>query len=442
MKKYILIALMVVAGSLVLSSHSAFAFSLEEPQSFVQPDTIFLDQNGNLEIQWQKIQLGFGGYDLPGGIMVSINGTSTDPELSYNGPYAGWSAGGHVLTHGGVGTGGPCAPGFGGNYSTASEAPYGNTYGPISTVWNADTNSFVSTVGMTEATPIYLTFFNYNGYTCGISESEPTDGSTYWQVFYLNSVEEPVQPEFLQPFDGAVIGQFPNWDFYLSNNSTSSQSGVVTVHFGTGPGNLTLTASTTYTDLPAGTDTELTIPETYQFTTPQGPSSSIWYADIEVANTSTDFDITGSVISFTFENNAPTVAPFPNGMFNFEGGETSSTASDCDYTTSSFLDDPVGNLEEAGCNMFIPNSSEQADLYDSFHGTWGNLSTKIPFGYAAIITTAFTNFQEGTNASTLMSTTTYAALSSVLDPLKTGVSFLLILMLGFWIFKFIQHITL
>jgi hypothetical protein len=442
MKKYIFIGLLAVMGTLAFSSHSAHAFSIETPASFVQPDTIFLDQNGNLEIQWHKIQLGLFGYDLPGGIMVSINGTSTDPELSYNGPYAGWSAGGHVLTHGGVGTGAGCAGGFGSDYSGASEATYGNTYGPISTVWNADTNSFVPTLSITQATPIYLTFFSYYGYQCGVGESLPTDGSTYWQIFYVNSIEEPVQPEFLQPFDGAVIGQFPNWDFYLSNNSTSSQSGVVTVHFGTGPGNLTLTASTTYEDLPAGTDTELTIPQTYQFSTPQGPSSSVWYADIEVANTSTDFDITGSVISFTYSNNAPASAPFPNGMFNFGGGETSSTAANCDFTSSTFLDDPIGNLEEAGCNLFIPNTSEQADLYDSFHSSWDNLSTRVPFGYASIITTAFQNFQEGTNTSTLIATTTYAALSSVLDPLKTGISFMLILMLGFWIFKFIQHITL
>ena len=428
-------------GTLAFSSHNALAFSITTPASYVQPDTIFLDQNGNLEIQWHKIQLGLFGYDLPGGIMVSINGTSTDPELSYNGPYAGWSAGGHVLTHGGVGTGGPCAPGFGSAYSGASEGTYGNTYGPISTVWDANSNSFVSTVGITEATPIYLTLFYYNGYTCGVSESLP-NSTDYSQTFYVNSVEEPVQPEFLQPFDGAVIGQFPKWDFYLSNNSTSTQDGIVTVHFGTGPGNLSLTASTTYSGLPAGTDTELTIPQTYQFSTPQGPSSSVWYADIEVANSSTGFDITGSVITFTVSNNAPAFAPFPNGMFNFGGGETSSTAADCQYTTSSFLDDPVGNIEEAGCNMFIPNSSEQNDLYDSFHGTWDNLSTRVPFGYASIITTAFTNFQEGTNTSTLITTTTYAAFSSVLDPLKAGISFLLILMLGFWIFYFIQHIDL
>ncbi len=441
MKKYILIGFLAVMGTLAFSSHNALAFSITTPASYVQPDTIFLDQNGNLEIQWHKIQLGLFGYDLPGGIMVSINGTSTDPELSYNGPYAGWSAGGHVLTHGGVGTGGPCAPGFGSAYSGASEGTYGNTYGPISTVWDANSNSFVSTVGITEATPIYLTLFYYNGYTCGVSESLP-NSTDYSQTFYVNSVEEPVQPEFLQPFDGAVIGQFPKWDFYLSNNSTSTQDGIVTVHFGTGPGNLSLTASTTYSGLPAGTDTELTIPQTYQFSTPQGPSSSVWYADIEVANSSTGFDITGSVITFTVSNNAPAFAPFPNGMFNFGGGETSSTAADCQYTTSSFLDDPVGNIEEAGCNMFIPNSSEQNDLYDSFHGTWDNLSTRVPFGYASIITTAFTNFQEGTNTSTLITTTTYAAFSSVLDPLKAGISFLLILMLGFWIFYFIQHIDL
>jgi hypothetical protein len=439
MKKYILIGMLAIMGTILFSSGTAFAYSITAPSTYVQPDTIYLDQNGNLNIDWHKIQLGFVGYDIPGGIMVSINGTSTDPELNYN--YGSWSAGGHLLTLGAVTTGGYCARGFTSSYAGASQATYGNTYGPYSDVWNAETNSFVSTVGITEATPIYLTFFYMNGGSCGISQSVPNT-SDYWQVYYVNSVQEPVQPEFLQPFDGAVIGQFPNWDFYLSNNSTSSQSGIVTIHFGSGPGNLALEASTTYTDLPAGSDTELTIPQTYQFSTPQGPSSSVWYADIEVSNSSTDFDITGSVISFTFSNNAPSIAPFPNGMFNFEGGETSSTASDCNYTTSSFLDDPVGNLEEAGCNIFIPNSSEQAALYDSFQGTWSGLSTRVPFGYASIITTAFENFQEGTNTSTLMTTTTYAALSSVLDPMKSGISFLLILSLAFWIFKFIQHITL
>ena len=66
----------------------------------------------------------------------------------------------------------------------------------------------------------------------------------------------------------------------------------------------------------------------------------------------------------------------------------------------------------------------------------------MPFGYAGIIVSAFQNFQEGVNTSTLMTTTTYAALSSVFDPLKAGISFMLILALGFWIFRFIQHITL
>ena len=442
MKKYIFVGLAALLGVFIFSSHDALAFSITAPSTYVQPDSIYLDQNGNLVIDWHKVQLGFGGYDLPGGIMVSINGTSTDPELSYNGPYAGWSAGGHVLTHGGVGTGGGCAGGFGSSYAGASQAPYGNTYGPMSTVWNANSNSFVPTLSITQATPIYLTFFYYNGYTCGVGESLPTDGSTYWQIFYVNSIQELVQPVFLQPFDGAVIGQFPNWDFYLSNNSTSTQSGVVTVHFGTGPGNLTLAASTTYTDLPPGTDTELKIPQTYQFLTPQGPSSSVWYADLEVANTSTNFDITGSVISFTISNNAPAFAPFPNGMFNFGGGETSSTPANCQFTTSTFLNDPVGNLEQAGCNLFIPNTSEQAALFDSFNGIWGNLGNRIPFGYAKIIITAFQDFQEGTNTSTLMSTTTYAAFSSVLDPLRAGISFMLILMLGFWILRFVQHITL
>ncbi len=440
MKKYILIALGVVSASLFFSSHDAFAFSVTAPSTYVQPDTIFLDQNGNLEIQWHKVQLGLFGYDAPG-IMVSINGTSTDPEFHYWGPYQGWTAGPHVLTHGGVGTPGGCASGFGSDYAGASQNPYGNTYGPMSTVWDANTNAFVSTNVITQSTPIYLTVFNYGSYTCGVYVSIPNTND-YWQVFYVNAIYEPVQPSFLQPFNGAVLGQFPYWQFVLSNNSTGTQDGIVSVHYGLGPGNLDLTVSSTYSGLPARTDTELKIPNTYQFLTPQGPTSSVWYAQLEVANASSSFDLMGPVVSFTVNVNGPAVAPFPNGMFNFGGGETSSTAANCQFTSSSFLNDPIGNLEEAGCNLFIPNSPEQADLYNSFHGTWDQLSARVPFGYAGIIITAFQNFQEGTGTSSLISTTTYAALSSVLDPLNTGIAFLLILMLGFWIFRFIQHINL
>jgi hypothetical protein len=123
-------------------------------------------------------------------------------------------------------------------------------------------------------------------------------------------------------------------------------------------------------------------------------------------------------------------------------GETSSsipTTINCQITSSSFFADPICN---ALTFLFIPNSAQQQDMSNGFQGAWSQISNRVPFGYAAIITTAFGQFQDGTTTSTLISTTTYTALSSVLSPLKTGIAFLLILLLAFWIFKFIQHIKL
>jgi hypothetical protein len=131
------------------------------------------------------------------------------------------------------------------------------------------------------------------------------------------------------------------------------------------------------------------------------------------------------------------------------GGETSSsipTTINCQITNSSFFDDPIGNIQNGICNaltfLFIPNSAQQKDLNNGFQVSWSQISNRVPFGYGGIIMTALQSFQDGTTTSTLMSTSTYAALSRVFDPLKTGISFLLILLLAFWIFKFIQHIQL
>jgi hypothetical protein len=158
-------------------------------------------------------------------------------------------------------------------------------------------------------------------------------------------------------------------------------------------------------------------------------------------------DIIGQTLTFFINPNAPQYAPVPSSTFIIGPtfGAASTTAS-CEFTSASFLDDPVGNIEQATCNafsyLFLPSDDEQADLYQRFQGQWTQISNRVPFGYVGIINTAFTNFQDGTNTSTLMTITTYAALSGALDPLKAGISFLLILMFGFFLFHFARTLIL
>jgi hypothetical protein len=179
-----------------------------------------------------------------------------------------------------------------------------------------------------------------------------------------------------------------------------------------------------------------------------------WYAQVEdIGASETVFsDIISFQINpdFTNPTSTATDTTLAGPFLGVGGGETSSTlanpTTNCQYTSSSFFDDPIGNIQNGICNalvfLFIPNSAEQTAMDAKFNDTWTQISNRVPFGYAGIIMSAFQGFQDGTTTSTLMSSSTYTALSSVLNPLKTGISFMLILLLAFAILYFVRTITL
>ncbi len=278
----------------------ALAYSLTAPSTYVQPDNAFLDPSGDLVIFWHKVVLGVGGYNLDnGGVMVSIDGTSTDPELSYNGPSSGWSAGAHVLSHGGVGLNGACAPGFGSTWNSASQAPAGNEYGPFSSVWDANTNSFVPVSDITLTTPIYLTYFNYNGYTCGINQSVPAT-TDYWSTFNLTGINSAFGYTYVTPQPGSTIGGFANWTGIINFNETGNPSSTISINFGTSSSSLpNVVTSTMY--LNPGNN-PVSIPNTFQFSQPLNQTNTTWYYDTTVSDASNT--ITFPVQSFTISPQA------------------------------------------------------------------------------------------------------------------------------------------
>jgi hypothetical protein len=135
-----------------------------------------------------------------------------------------------------------------------------------------------------------------------------------------------------------------------------------------------------------------------------------------------------------------------NGMAT--GGIPSTTIStNCSYTSSSFLIDPIGNIESGICTaatyLFIPNSSEESDLGGRFTAIQGEVAQKPPFGYFGGIKTALNSFQEG-NTSTLelISTSTYAAFGAIFNPIDDGLIVLLWTLFAFWIFHRIRMLEL
>jgi hypothetical protein len=179
-----------------------------------------------------------------------------------------------------------------------------------------------------------------------------------------------------------------------------------------------------------------------------------WYAQVEdVGASETIFsDIVSFEINPDFANpiSTSTNTTLAGPFLGVGEGETSSTipnpTTNCQYSSSSFFDDPIGNIQNGICNalvfLFIPNSAEQTAMNVKFNDTWTQISNRVPFGYAGIIISAFQSFQAGTTTSTLITSSTYTALSSVLSPLKTGIAFLLILLLAFAIFYFVRTIKL
>ena len=427
------VALFFFGSQLFVKPKNAYAWDANNPTNYITPNSIYVDHTGNLVIDWARGIAG-GLQGAPGGYLsLSINGTSSDET---------------ALIAQSNGQPGGCRP-FPETFAGASQDNYGNqnTFGSI---YDANAGHAVSTEGINTETPIYINMYGdipfYNPYQYCFSVG--TDYYGYAGPYYINFSAEQLTPIMLQPFDLETMSDFPHWLVDLSVNY-SPATGTLLIHYGDIDQNTFPTVDSIPYDVECdgGCDESFEVPKSETLSYPQQKTSTQWWVYAEVQNTSTDFDITSQVETFYINPNAPQYAPVPSSTFIIGPtlGAASTTAA-CSFTTEDFLDDPSGNIEQSVCDvfsyLFLPSDDQQADLYQRFYGQWTQISNRVPFGYVGIINTAFTNFQEGTNTSTLITTTTYTALSSVLDPLKTGISFLLIMLLGFWIFHFARTIAL
>ena len=441
-KKYIFVGLAALFAAFfffsnqsIFTTQKAYAWDLNDPNNYIIPNSIYVDHTGNLTIDWARgianhLQGAPGGY-----LTLSLNGTSTD---------------GTALIAQSSGQPGYCR-GVPDDFGAASQDTYGNQ-NTFSEIYDANAGYAVSTAGITSETPIYINMFGDIPYVNYGTQYCYGNGTAYYGSagpFYINFSAEQLTPIMLQPFQGETMSDFPSWIVDLSVN-TPPASGTLSIHYGDIDANTFPASDSIPYDIEGCSgpcDTSVDVPKSETLGYPQQQTSTEWWVYAEVQNTSTNFDIKSDVESFFINPNAPAYAPAPSSSY-FIGptlGEASTTAS-CQFTTEDFLDDPAGNIEQSVCDvfsyLFLPSADQQADLYQRFQGQWTQISNRVPFGYVSIITTAFTNFQEGEDTSTLMTTTTYAALSLALDPLKTGISFLLILMFGFFLFHFARTITL
>lgn len=423
----------VLIGGLTIKSPAAHAFDTNALSTYFQANNVVLDQSGNIQIDWQKIQLGFGGYGIDNRrVGVSINGTSSVPAPFFGvGGFQGFEST-PVSQY---------APGFGcSSYDTfggASQSVSGNHF-LQSEIWDASSSAYTSSTNISFSTPIYISLWtvSFIGGTCG----RTTDTFLDSQTVFLNAINEPVSAFFLQPFQDETINDFPAWSVAVSNNSDVEQTGTLYINYGISSSTFSFSDSSTY-DLPPGTDQQFTINKSQKLTYPQQTTSTVIYSQLELINTSTALDLSQNQISFFVNPNAPSYQVNPIGFPGFNQSTTNQYGVSCGYTSSTFFSDPAANIQIGFCNvivyLFLPTTDQQNDLSNRFTLMGSSVSKKPPFGYFAAISTDLNQFtiNSSTATTTLLDATGTAALAPVFQPLDEGLGSIILLLLGLWIFN-------
>ena len=268
-----------------------------------------------------------------------------------------------------------------------------------------------------------LSGVNATGTGCAIQTAMYSGGTLYWSYNYPLGASVYIT----NPFNGETTQDFYAWSVaaYDLSATTSYRFDVYYSQFG---GSITYHDTDGTGQYPQSTST---ITDTIQKTQPllyPPATSTAWTAYATLSNF-----YTGEVIA---SSSAIVFGIIPIS------GETSSTlgtfTTNCSFTSSSFLADPIGNIQTGICSalvfLFIPNSAQQSDILSRFNVIKTQVSTKPPFGYFNSIYNSFQSFQEGTSGVQLIDASGSAAMSPVFGSLDTGISVVVWALFGFWIF--------
>ena len=431
-------SVLLVAGLIAASPKPALAYSTQSVNTYVRANDIHLDQSGNLVIQWQKIQLGFGGYTISGDphayILATINGTSSDPSES-----------GVVLAYSYHPSGGGCVADQD-TYAPSSQLPFGNSI-TVSQIWDVGLHQLVNTNTIGPTTPIYLSYVRgtaHGGTICqdgtfeNVSSNFPGDGP---QVYFVNSIQEPAFAFFIQPWQDEILRDFDTWQIELTSNQSTTATGILQINYGLSTSTFPFHDSSTFSIAPGETQ-NLDVIKTVALTFPAQTTNDIYYAEIELLNASTSLDVHLNAISFFTNPSAapgtsnPTVPSFDQNAYNAL----------CGYASSSFFADPAANIQITVCNTltsaFVPTKNQQTQLGKTFADLSVKVAHKPPFGYFTAASTEISGIASSSASSSILNASSSLAMASILVPLDTGAAAFVFVLLGFWIFHRGRHIEL
>jgi hypothetical protein len=250
----------------------------------------------------------------------------------------------------------------------------------------------------------------------------------------------PYSIAFTQPTNGTTTPFFHAWHLNETGLSTSTTLTIVMWDYAT---STFLDFAHPWNDgaLNNGTSSAVVVPSSIR------PSplatSTLYYAQAGIFEPGSSTPLAVSaVISFTID--------WSLGVL--QEGETSSTlstgTSDCQYSSSSFISDPIGVIENSICNslvfLFIPNTPEKRDISDFLSGIGTSVAHKPPFGYFSSFSEQISLIQNSSSSTStpLLDTTSTTALAPVLAPLDAGTATIVWGMFALWGFHRARHIQL
>jgi hypothetical protein len=252
----------------------------------------------------------------------------------------------------------------------------------------------------------------------------------------LSTTSSQPQIFFSFPADNATTTIFDLWQIGFSGfPASNTYDGTLAIYYGVN-GTSSVYADTTAFAPNGSSSGTIYVPRTAAPLWNFGdPVPILWaaYGVLTPAATTTIFT-TGDTIFFNV---------YPTGI---NPSSTPPTTTSCRFTSSSFLGDPVGNIEQGICEaavyLVIPGTAQQQDLATHFNDIRTAVSPKPPFGYFFGMISAFGAIGNGSSTISVWTAQIVDAFSVILDPVDAAFAALVGILFILWLLNRIGIINL
>ena len=273
--------------------------------------------------------------------------------------------------------------------------------------------------------------------TCYDGEAPYCYGGTFSGLPYLTAIASSSEYlYFITPENGTDTTPFDTWVIGFGGFASSTNyDGTLRIYYGSAGSSTSWVDQTYFTNYGIESG-EIEVPRiATNLWNPGDPIPREWaaWAQLVPDETSTAPIDTGLTIYFNI---------YPIGVTS----SSPPTTSNCNFTSSSFLGDPVGNIQQGICQafvyLFIPGPAQQADLSSHFTNIRSAVAPKPPFGYFFGLLSAFSAINSGSSTISVWTAELVNAFSVILDPIDALAASVIGILFALWLLHKIGIIQL